>query len=134
MGSTGSSRFTDYPRPEPAETGSETGAEREGGSGEDELCLTRIDDVALEEVERCAYYLKNTDVPPAGTDIEVLDQLVGQRLGVATQADSELIGYLPTRFNYVLRCLRQGYKFPGEVTASSSKPVAVVHITLEPTV
>jgi hypothetical protein len=142
MGSTGSGRFTDYPgsqgqgagadRDAAAAAGREEGSESAGASDDDQ-CLRPIPEVALEEVERCAYFTRTGGVPPAGTDVMTVDQLVGGRIAVAIATDAEVVGFLPTRLNYVLGCLQQGYGYPGEVTASTASPLAVVRVALEPT-
>jgi hypothetical protein len=136
MGSTGTGNFTDYPGSQGAQPGGGAGGGERSGSGDgggDDLCLAPIAEVALEEVERCAYFTRSGGVPPPGTDVDVLGQLSGGRLAVVTAADGEEIGFLPTRLNHLLACLRSGYRYPGEVTASSVIPVAVVRVGLEPT-
>lgn len=145
MGSSGTSNFTDYPGPrrsdtEAASAGPEvsSGEAQEAGApnrGESEAnpCLNAIAEFSLEDVERCAYFTRTQDVPPAGTDVLVPSQLVGGRIVVAVAADGEVIGLAPTRFNYLLGCLRRGFKYPGEVTASSTAPLAVVRVALMPT-
>lgn len=138
VGSTGTGNFSDYPgsRREPAEEqtgagggGSGSGSGSEGGG---DPCLAPLQEVRLEEVERCAYYATAGDVPPPGTDVEVLPDLVGGRLAVATQGDAQIVGFLPTRLNHLLGCLNSGYRYPGEVTASARVPVAVVQVQLAP--
>jgi hypothetical protein len=134
MGSTGTGRFRDYPGSRPDQSDQQGGgAGNESGSGGADLpCLTDIPEVRLEEVERCAYYEATGDVPPPGTDVEVLVDLVGGRLAVATQSDSQVVGFLPTQLNYLLGCLGSGYRYPGEVTASAVSPTAVVRVQLTP--
>jgi hypothetical protein len=139
VGSTGTGNFSDYPgsRREPAEeqtggggSGSGSGSGSEGGG---DPCLTPLPEVRLEEVERCPFYTTVGDVPPPGTDVEVLPDLVGGRLAVATQGGRQVVGFLPTRLNHLLGCLNSGYSYPGEVTASALAPVAVVQVQLAPT-
>jgi hypothetical protein len=137
MGSTGTGNFSDYPasREERAE-GQARGQDGGAGPGSEaggDPCLAAIPEVALEEIERCAYYQAAGDVPPPGTDVEVLPDLVGGRLAVTTQGDGQVVGFLPTRLNHLLGCLKGGYRYPGEVTASARTPVAVVRIQLAPT-
>jgi hypothetical protein len=145
MGSSGTGSFTDYlgPRRDNAEGASadaevpsgdhvEAGAP-ENGEGVANPCLEEIPEFSLEDVERCAYFTRTRDVPPAGTDVTVLSQLVGGRIAVAAAADGEVIGLVPTRFNNLLGCLRSGFTYPGEVSASSATPLAVVRVVLTPT-
>jgi hypothetical protein len=95
--------------------------------------LTPIDEFELEDVERCAYFLSNGDVPPAGTDVHVPNALDGGRLTVATLGDDTVIGHVPTQLNRLWRCVRSGYSYPGEVTSSSAAPLAGVTVQLTPT-
>jgi hypothetical protein len=135
MGSTGSGRFTDYPGSS-GETSAKARSTREGsgaGHGENQdRCLASIEETALEEIERCSYFTSNEAVPPPGTDVEVLDKPVGGRLAVAIAGTPEVVGYLPTRLNYLVSCLATGYNYPGEVTSSAESPVAVVRVQLHP--
>jgi hypothetical protein len=136
VGSTGTGNFSDYPgsRRESAEeqTGAGAGASGSGSDGGGDPCLTPLGEVRLEEVERCPFYTTASDVPPPGTDVEVLPDLVGGRIAVATQGDGQVVGFLPTRLNHLLGCLNNGYRYPGEVTASARVPVAVVQVQLAP--
>lgn len=137
MGSTGSSRFTDYPGSNAGGDSKDSNAE--GGSGstatgaDSDDCRTPIDEFELEDVERCAYFVAGRGVPPAGTDVHVRNALDGGRLTVATVGDDTVIGYVPTRLNRLWRCVRSGYSYPGEVTGSSAAPLAGVTVQLTPT-
>lgn len=86
------------------------------------------DAVTLEEVARCFYYETEGDVPPVGTDVVLLSELVGGRLAVALASDTTaVIGYVPTRHNDLASCLGT-HEYTGEVTNSSLIPVPEVTV------
>ena len=106
MGSTGSGRFTDYP----------------GEPGSDDKCEKAIA-AKLEDVEQCEYYKKHGTVPTVGAVLE----LAHKKRVVAQTQSGEIVGNLPTQFNYLAGCLRQGYSYTGQVRDSKSgPPVAIV--------
>ncbi len=133
MGSTGTGRFSDY-------SGSSGGSEKSTNSSSNSKrpgdASNRCEEnlkVSLEEVSICTYYSDHGDVPPVNTDIDVISKLVGGRIGVKTSTDSELIGYLPTEYNYLRQCMEQGYSYSGTVTSSSLKPIPRISVSLKPT-
>jgi hypothetical protein len=131
MGSTGTGRFTDYPgatnRPPTGGRGPSGGG---GGAEGEDRCAVLIEDQLLEEVERCAYFERAGDVPPVGTDVFVLDRLVGGRLAVCARADAEVIGLLPTPLNFVRACIEVGWRYEGEVVAALREWQPLVRVTL----
>lgn len=140
MGSSGTGRFTDYPGTPSgsSKTGSGNGSGEGGQSGDGggvsktDQCLRVIENVALEEVARSAYFNAHKSLPPTGTAVAVRSSLVGGRIAVETIPALELVGLLPTEYNYLLQCMKQGYKYPGKVVSTTSKPVPVVRVDLEP--
>lgn len=106
MGSTGSGRLTDYP----------------GDPGIDDKCEKAFS-VKLEDIEHCEYFKKHKDVPAIGTVLVIAH---AKRVVAQTQA-GEIVGNLPTQFNYLAGCLRQGYSYTGAVRDSKSGPsIAVI--------
>lgn len=136
MGSTGTGRFTDYPGTPSgsSKTGSGNGSEGQGGGGASKAdqCLHMIESVALEEVARSEYFVAHKILPSAGTAVIVRSSLIGGRIGVETVPALELVGLLPTEYNYLLQCMKQGYNYPGKVISTTSKPIPVVRVNLEP--
>lgn len=121
MGSTGSGRLSDYTR--------FRGAVKGVTGGEDLInkCDRAVATV-LEEVETCDYYKKNGYVPAKGTYVKIL---LKTRL-VAIDEKGDVIGYLPTEYNYLLECLNDGYQYEGEVSGSFETPVVSVYIAVTP--
>ncbi len=118
MGSTGTGRLTDY-------TGSQ--ADKPGGSGGasgEDQCDESVESV-VEEVERCAYYENHKKLPEVGTNISLS---IVKRLNITI--GGETLGYLPTKYNYLAGCLKDGIQYGGKVTAISSKPIIKVSIEL----
>lgn len=133
MGSSGSGNFSDY-------SGSRGGSRKSGvGSGNtgsqkdtgSDRCLKEMNDVRIQEIERSKYYEEHESVPRKGTKVVVRKELVDGRIAVETKSGKEIIGVLPTRLNYVRRCMEQGYSYSGEVSESSAGLVPSIHVDLE---
>lgn len=121
MGSTGSGRLTDYSR--------FRGAVKGVTGGED--LINRCDRAvatALEDVETCDYYKKHSKVPAKGAYVRIEKKM---RL-VAVDENGDVIGHLPTEYNYLLGCLTDGYQYEGEVSGSFDTPVHSVYIAVTP--
>ncbi|MCR4826951.1 MAG: hypothetical protein K5882_08400 [Bacteroidales bacterium] len=121
MGSTGSGRLSDY--------SNYRGAIKGVIGGEDLInkCDRAVASV-LEEVATCDYYKKNGHVPAKGTYVKIGLKI---RL-VAFDENGDVIGYLPTEYNYLLECLNDGYQYEGEVSGSFETPVPSVYIAVTP--
>lgn len=121
MGSTGSGRLSDYTR--------FRGAVKGVTGGEDLINkCDRAMATVLEDVETCDYYKKNGHVPAKGTYVKIALQT---RL-VAVDEKGDVIGHLPTEYNYLLECLNDGYQYEGEVSGSFETPVPSVYIAVTP--
>ncbi|MBQ0088018.1 MAG: hypothetical protein KBT27_01625 [Prevotellaceae bacterium] len=121
MGSTGSGTLSDYTR--------FRGAVKGVTGGEDLVnkCDRAVATV-LEDVETCDYYKKNGHVPAKGTSVIII---LKTRL-VAVDENGDVIGHLPTEYNYLLECLNDGYQYEGEVSGSFDTPVPSVYIAVTP--
>ena len=135
MGSSGSGRLTDYPgssRQPASKPGSSGGATGGGPSGGDP-CLLERDQVALEEIERCDYFPSVGEVPPPGTDVVVLPELVDGRIAVAMASTRATLGYLPTEHNDLVSCLER-FDYVGEVTSSQASPLPRITVRIRPSI
>lgn len=121
MGSTGSGRLSDYSR---------FGGAVKGVTGGEDLInkCDRAVATALEDVETCDYYKKYGKVPAKGTYVRIDKKM---RL-VAVDENSDVIGHLPTEYNYLLECINDGYQYEGEVSGSFDTPVPSVYIAATP--
>lgn len=122
MGSTGTGSFSDYPGSKP-KNGEQTG----GSSGQDNC--GKAFSTNLEEVEICSYYKNLKTVPPAGHEVSIY---FNKRLIVKSDGENLDIGFLPTKFNYILICIESGYTYKGIVTKSSRLPFPTVTIDIAP--
>jgi len=113
MGSTRSSNFTDY-------SGSRSN-DGTGGTGGVDRCRQAFS-CPLEEIELCDYFITHATVPPVGTELVIVHQ---KRLFAATQQGVK-VGALPTSFNYLAACMKDGIHYVGVVTASGILPVPAV--------
>ena len=124
MGSRGTGRLTDYP----GSRGSSSKGGGQGGSSGEDRCKKSISE-QLEEVGRCDYFKNHKAVPKAGTRVTAAQ---AKRIAVSTTA-GELIGYLPTKYNYLAACLAAGIKYNGKVVTSKDTPVPAVLVDLDAT-
>jgi hypothetical protein len=124
MGSTGTGHFSDYSNNASKQGRSSGGG---GGSSGEDRCNQAFS-TTLEEVERCAYYTQNKDVPANCLDVTVRIQ---GRIGVET-TNGVLIGYLPTQYNYLMNCIQEGRSYGGVITSTSSIPIVVVRVDIAP--
>ena len=120
MGSSGSGRISDYPGSSSQRKPGGTG----GGDGTPpaDRCA-RAFNARLEDIEQSDYFLAHQTTPPIGTQVEVVQR---KRL-VAQTTSGESIGNLPTSFNYLASCLKDGWRYFGSVQqVTSGPPVASV--------
>ncbi|HMJ70357.1 MAG TPA: hypothetical protein VK508_15740 [Cyclobacteriaceae bacterium] len=124
MGSSGSGHLSDYSGT-PA-TGS--GNSKTGGNSNEDQC-DKAFSTGLEDVQKCSYFAKNKNVPAAKTSVTV--QFQDPRFVVVT-GDDLVLGYLPTKFNYIAVCFKKKFKFSGSVTSSHLKPVPSITVAINP--
>lgn len=116
MGTSGSGRISDYPgSSKPGQSGGSG-----GGRGPEDRCA-RAFSVDFEDVEQSDYFKTHSATPAVGTQLEVV---LRKRL-VAQTANGESIGSLPTSFNYLAACLKDGWRYIGTLrSAQNGSPVA----------
>jgi len=121
MGSTGSGSFTDYGHSPKQVTN------QGGNSGEDKC--NKAFSSNLEEVQNCDYYINTSSVPPANTHVSIT--FFPPRIAVQ-DSSNQVIGYLPTKYNYLLACIESGISYSGIVSSSALRPVASVSVDISP--
>jgi hypothetical protein len=122
MGSSGSGRISDYPGS--SSSGTSGGARGSDDSGVSDRCAKAFS-VRLEDVEQSAYYQTHGTTPSVGTHVRVSQR---KRL-VAETAAGESVGNLPTAYNYLASCMKEGWVYMGVVqSAASGPPVATLSI------
>ena len=122
MGSSGSGNFSDYSESKP-----NAGGAKAGGSSHENKCGKAFS-AMLEEVDRSQYYKTKEDVPEVGEPISISFD----RRPIAVSKEGLIIGYLPTKLNYIKMCLDDNYSYSGRVVSASSGLVAAVSIDVEP--
>ena len=113
MGTSGSGRISDYPGS--SKPGQSSGP---GGGGVPEDRCARAFSVEFEDVEQSDYFKAHAAMPAVGTQLEVV---LRKRL-VAQTANGESIGSLPTSFNYLAGCLKEGWRYIGTLRSSQKGP------------
>jgi hypothetical protein len=121
MGSSGSGNFSDYSQ------NKSVGANQGGKSGKDEC--NKAYSIILEEVDRCEYYINHSSLPPNGLSIKIDFHL---RLEAKDASSNEIIGYLPTKYNFLVNCIKNGFIFKGEIVSSITKPILIVRVDIAP--
>lgn len=113
MGTTGTGRPTDYHPSDPGDR-----------------CDEPLPEIALEDVATSEYFRRTRAVPTRGTEVRLRTALVGGRLGVEVTETSELLGLVPTEYNYLRACIGRGYGYTSAVTSSADRPVPTVRVQL----
>jgi hypothetical protein len=126
MGSSGTGNFSDYSGTGGGGPAGGHGGSGGGKSGEDP-CAKGFES-ELEEVARSGYFQKHKALPPAGTQLSI--RLAARVAAVDTNGD--VVGYLPTKYNYVAACLKANWHFDASVTSTSTTPLPRVWLQVSP--
>lgn len=130
MGSSGTGRFGNYP----GGNGGSISANGQngisgGGVGEIE-CPMVIEHIRLEDVAVSEYYVNNNALPDQNDGVALSNRIFNGRLVVTSALSNEIIGNLPTRYNYLINCINRGVNYSGRVISSGISPVPFVVVTL----
>ena len=121
MGSSGTDNFSDY-KNFPRAIKGVTGAV----DSEDKCALAFS--TLIEDVDTCEYYSKKGMLPAVDTEVSVEFKV---RLVVKSN-DGLIIGYLPTKYNYLRYCIVKGFTYTGVVSKVSSTPINTVIVDITP--
>ncbi|OQP88465.1 hypothetical protein BTR14_01555 [Rhizobium rhizosphaerae] len=72
----------------------------------------------MEDVAQCDLFTNTSNVPAVGTELTLVH---AGRIFAATP-EGVRVGALPTKYNYLAACLRDGNDYVGVVTASAHAP------------
>ena len=128
MGSTGSGSFGNY-RFGKDGFGNGTGGGTGGDAGEFR-CPAKVENIRLEDVATSQYYLKHISLPQRGTDVILDGKLNMGRLVVRVVSTGEILGNLPTQYNYLYHCIAQGINYSGTVIGVGVSPIPYAVVTL----
>jgi hypothetical protein len=125
MGSTGSGSFGNYDI-----GGNKPGLKNSngGGEGKESNCPEIIENIILEDVGLSEYYTKRSSVPPKSTPVEIR-RVVNGRI-VAQLTTGEVIGNIPTQYNFLLNCIQGMSYYSGNVISSGLEPIPFIVITI----
>lgn len=113
MGSSGSGRISDYPGS--SKTESSSGGKGGGGNGGGSDRCAQAIAVSLEDIEHCDYYKTVGGVPAPGQRLRL-----AHKKRIVAQTDAGVtVGNLPTAYNYLASCLKEGWTYTGTVTNSN---------------
>lgn len=133
MGSSGAGRFGNYHISSNSNQNGEMGVSGIGGIGEGHgeiICPDSIELIKLEDVPFSEYYKKYNDVPAKGEKVKLRNTLNNGRLVVELVSTNEIIGNLPTEYNYLFNCVRNGKVYIGEINSSGISPIPYVVVSL----
>lgn len=127
MGSTGSGSFGNYHVRNKPNGGKDEGNGGTGnGVGGNEINLPeKIENIKLEDVATSEYYQVHEDLPSKASNISLRDTVYQGRLVVETADTHEILGNLPTEYNYL-----RGAQLIGVIVSSGIKPIPYVVVTL----
>ncbi len=118
MGNSGSGRISDYPGSSPS--GSSKSGAGNGNTPPEDRCAKAFS-ARLEDVELSDFYQNHGRFPDVGTQLEIA---LRKRL-VAQTTTGESVGNLPTSFNYLAACIKDGWRYVGSVESATSGPPEV---------
>jgi hypothetical protein len=135
LGSTGTGSFTDYPgsaggRPGGGKKGTGGGGGGGGGKQPDDRCGEALEGISLQDVATCTYYREHETPPPKKSRVRIRKKLLGGRIAVELHGTNEAIGLLPTKFNYVVPCIKAGWEYTGNVVDSTKAKIPKVIVNL----
>lgn len=122
MGSSGRGKFGNYDITNKSDT--------ERGGEENHGCPSEILNINLEDVGTSEYYIKHNSVPKVGDATFLGTKLYEGRLVVILSSTNEVLGNLPTEYNFLLDCLSRELAYLGEVVGSGMSPIPFVVVTL----
>ena len=136
MGSSGSGRFGNYHindnSKEPKQNNG-TNVSGIGGAVEgygEVMCPDSIELIKLEDVPFSEYYKTYNNVPAKDEKVKLRNTLHNGRLVVELLSTNEIIGNLPTEYNYLFNCVRKGKAYFGEINSSGINPIPYVVVSL----
>lgn len=99
------------------------------GQGEtgmpNDIKLIRLEDVAISD-----YYLSHKSLPNAGVSVNISDTIHNGRLVVVLTSTGEILGNLPTQYNYLVKYINRGINYIGAVDSSGVNPIPFLVVSL----
>lgn len=133
MGSAGSGKFGTY-HVGNGETVTKSGqngmTSSVGGRAGEIECPDVIEHIRLEDVAISEYYVNKHSLPNSSEAVELRNTIYKGRLVVTSTSTGEILGNLPTQYNYLINCIKRGTKYTGTVISSGKSPVPFVVVSL----
>lgn len=129
MGSCGVGNFGDYDLRNIGNKSSEAAEVGGGGQVTDFNCTLNDVIIRLEDVATSEFFNTHGILPKIGTAINVKNSLEGGRLVVVNE-QSENLGNLPTRYQYLYKCISMGSSYFGEVIDSKDEPIKSITVVI----
>lgn len=106
------------------------GGAGDGNGGNGFESPEKLDYIRLEDVAISDYYRNRNNVPSRGEPVSLLSKIYNSRLVVASDVTGEVIGNLPTRYNYLYNTIIRGIQYKGAVVSSGLSPIPYVVVSL----
>ena len=108
--------------------GSETGSSsNQNGQSVQSVNTSHI---LLEDVAISEYFKNNDEVPAPGETVTLLSPIYNGRLAVKSDSTEEIIGNVPTKYNYLINAITKGITYVGSVVSSGTSPIPYVVVSL----
>ena len=105
------------------------GAYDKGGMGEIE-CPKTIQNIKLEDVATSEYYMRYQSPLATGEAVRLRSAIYNGRLVIEKTNSQEILGNLPTQYNYLINCIKNGLLYSGFVTVAGNTPIPYAVVTL----
>lgn len=100
-----------------------------GGEAGEIECPKNIEYIRLEDVATSDYYANRKSLPHKGDSVKLSNTINYGRL-VVTASTGEVLGNLPTQYNYLINCIKKDMQYSGTILASGLTPIPFVVVTL----
>jgi len=135
MGSSGSGKFGTYHVDNSNDTNAgamdgEGASSRSGGANGEVECPKSIENIRLQDVATSENYSNHENVPQKGEEVFLNHHIINGRLVVIFANTGEIVGNLPTQYNFLINCIKSGYEYSGTVVASGLTPIPFIVVSL----
>ncbi|MDX9917203.1 MAG: hypothetical protein RBT15_04225 [Gudongella sp.] len=131
MGSAGTGKFGNYRVGIGNVSAGESDAVGQVGIETGEIdCPSFLENIRLEDVATTEFFIEKQLLPKAGDLVVMNNSIYRGRLVVSVDSEGEVLGNIPTKYNYLINCIKKGIQYKGVVVASGLTPVPFVVVTL----
>lgn len=86
-----------------------------GSNGQENLCEKAYGNILLEEISSCKYFTKYNSIE-IHKEIYLDNDIKEGRLTIRTKDENLSIGFLPSNYNHLFKCIKSGFVFNGIIS------------------